>query len=362
MIGIEIDSWNLNGHSDVFEKKLRSGIELGQLRDLADAFKLKCPSVKNRRYGQTRARESSTTLNTTPPLNVPPAKPSATQKAPAVKTDDMVILNTGNIGKSVFVESKKKQASKSDKQLKLVELKPANEDDVESSKETKKDEAKPVQYINVIMGCILICHKWAKQLMLNVYKLIYIHIYIYVHIHIYYMDTLFDIDNTKIGKLKVIKVFEEKANFSKDQIAIGIYRRSGHFGVAQCTQWARDGKINVVGAADCDDDMIATKKKDSTYLVLPYLCVVRYSVPKTVDTCSLTESSCMIYLFVLEKKNKYLIIVGLCFDVGKQTDGNNDNDIDDENETTPPPQAPLSKIQFNIGDYVKLFLWKAGVV
>ncbi|ETO31191.1 hypothetical protein RFI_05930, partial [Reticulomyxa filosa] len=66
--------------------------------------------------------------------------------------------------------------------------------------------------------------------------------------------------------------------------------------------------------------------------------------------------------FNLFEKKKSLIIVEFCFDVGKQTDGGNDNDLDDEDETTPPPQAPLPKIHFKIGDYVKLSRGKSGVV
>ncbi|ETO06979.1 hypothetical protein RFI_30413, partial [Reticulomyxa filosa] len=52
-----------------------------------------------------------------------------------------------------------------------------------------------------------------------------------------------------------------------------------------------------------------------------------------------------LFICFLEKKYKYLIIVGFCFDAGKQTDGNNDNNLDNKDETTPPPQVLLSKNQ-----------------
>ncbi|ETO00964.1 hypothetical protein RFI_36477 [Reticulomyxa filosa] len=67
----------------------------------------------------------------------------------------------------------------------------------------------------------------------------------------------------------------------------------------------------------------------------------------------------MIYLFVFLKK--CLIIVGFCFDVRKQT-GANDNNINDEEDAAPSPQAPLPKIKFKIEDYMKLFRRKAVVV
>ncbi|ETN97109.1 hypothetical protein RFI_40423 [Reticulomyxa filosa] len=55
-------------------------------------------------------------------------------------------------------------------------------------------------------------------------------------------------------------------------------------------------------------------------------------------------------------------LFGFCCDVGKQSDGSNDNALDDEDDATPPPQAPLPKIKFKIGDYVKLSRGKAAVV
>ncbi|ETO10684.1 hypothetical protein RFI_26693 [Reticulomyxa filosa] len=51
----------------------------------------------------------------------------------------------------------------------------------------------------------------------------------------------------------------------------------------------------------------------------------------------------------------------VCFDVGKQTDNNN-NDSGDKDETTPSSQAQLPKIKFKIGDYAKLSRGKAGMV
>ncbi|ETN97296.1 hypothetical protein RFI_40234 [Reticulomyxa filosa] len=62
------------------------------------------------------------------------------------------------------------------------------------------------------------------------------------------------------------------------------------------------------------------------------------------------------------KKKEVLDYCWVCFDVGKQTDGNNDNDHDDKDETTPSSQAQLPKIKFKIGDYAKLSRGKAGVV
>ncbi|ETO16075.1 hypothetical protein RFI_21287, partial [Reticulomyxa filosa] len=301
MIGIEMDSWNPSGHNgkglftaaddrgyfakrseiieiikqtagleqsqiqlqrhkqilslqkrlykmDQLEKKLRSGIELGtdqrqflqrkiavqrQLRDLTEAFELNYPSVE---IDDVVRRESSTTLNI--PSNVPPAKPSATQKAPAVKAGDRIILDTGDIGKVVFVGSvsfddremfgilldnwspnghdgtvdgtqyfvapegrgllvplesvkdlydetkmmakqkKKKQAAKSDKRRKSVELKPVNEDEEESNEETKKDEPKPAQIYEGDNGMYPDLPQVGQAINVGgVYKLTYIHIY-----------------------------------------------------------------------------------------------------------------------------------------------------------------------------------------
>ncbi|ETO13095.1 hypothetical protein RFI_24280, partial [Reticulomyxa filosa] len=55
------------------------------------------------------------------------------------------------------------------------------------------------------------------------------------------------------------------------------------------------------------------------------------------------------------------LCVGFCCDVGKQIECSNDNDSDGEDDTTLPPQVPLPKIKFNIGDYVKLPRGKAVV-
>ncbi|ETO02388.1 hypothetical protein RFI_35048, partial [Reticulomyxa filosa] len=69
-----------------------------------------------------------------------------------------------------------------------------------------------------------------------------------------------------------------------------------------------------------------------------------------------------LFICFLEKKYKYLIIVGFCFEVGKQTDGNNNNNLGNKDETTPSLQVLLSKIKFKIGNYVKLSRGKTGVV